>query len=149
MKKYPKKLDFNTEDLESLSNSDLKKVADYWLRQYLLKNTSDSGERIWCPIKKQSYHKDKMHCCHFIDRGVMSLRFDLINVHLISAVSNTFDAQIQAEGYRSKHHKEYEEWLLEEYGSEVLDYLQIKSKEIKIFYKEDYIEVINKFRNNG
>ena len=32
-KKY-KKLDYNTEDLESLSNSDLKKIADYSLRQY-------------------------------------------------------------------------------------------------------------------
>ena len=44
--------------------------------------------------------------------------------------------------------KEYEEFLVEEYGSEVLDFLREKSKEVKIFYKEDYIEVINKFRNN-
>ena len=39
MKKY-RKLDFNTEDLESLSNSELKKVADHWLRQYLLNQPS-------------------------------------------------------------------------------------------------------------
>lgn len=143
MKKY-KKLDFNTEDLESLSNSDLKKIADYELRNFLLK-----GETyLWCPIKKRTYHKDKMHCCHFIDRGIMSLRYDLKNVHLISAVSNTFDAQVQAEGYKSKHHKEYEEFLVEEYGDTVLDFLREKSKELKIFYKDDYIEVINKFRNN-
>ena len=143
MKKY-KKLDFNTEDLESLSNSDLKKIADYELRNFLLK-----GETyLWCPIKKRTYHKDKMHCCHFIDRGIMSLRYDLKNVHLISAVSNTFDAQVQAEGYKSKHHKEYEEFLVEEYGDTVLDFLREKSKELKIFYKDDYIKVINKFRNN-
>ncbi len=145
-KKY-KKLDFNTEDLESLSNSDLKKVADHELRQYLLKTTSGFGERYWCPLKKQSYHKDNMHCCHFIDRQCMVTRYDLKNVHLISAVSNTFDAQIQVEGYKSKHHKEYEEFLLEEYGESVLDFLLEKSKEIKIFYKGDYIEIINKFRN--
>jgi hypothetical protein len=142
-----KKLDFNTDDLESLSNSDLKKIADHELRQYLLKTTSGFGERYWCPLKKQSYHKDKMHCCHFIDRQCMVTRYDLKNVHLISAVSNTFDAQIQVEGYKSKHHKEYEEFLLEEYGETVLDFLREKSKEIKIFYKEDYIEIINKFRN--
>ena len=143
MKKY-KKLDFNTDVLESLSNSDLKKIADHELRNFLLK-----GETyLWCPIKKRTYHKDKMHCCHFIDRGIMSLRYDLKNVHLISAVSNTFDAQVQAEGYKSKHHKEYEEFLVEEYGDTVLDFLREKSKEIKIFYKDDYIEVINKFRNN-
>jgi len=146
-KKY-KKLDYNTEDLESLSNSDLKKVADHELRNYLLRNTAGFGERIWCPLKKQSYHKDQMHSCHYIDRQCMALRYDLRNVHLISAVSNTFDAQVQVEGYKSKHHKEYEEFLIEEYGSDVLDFLREKSKEIKIFYKEDYIEIINKFRNN-
>ena len=142
MKRY-KKLDFNTKDLESLSNSDLKKIADYELRNFLLKRETF----IWCPIKKKTYHKNEVHCCHYYDRGIMSLRYDLKNVHLISAVSNTFDAQVQVEGYKSKHHKEYEEFLVNEYGSDVLDYLAEKSKELKIFYKEDYIEIINKFRN--
>ena len=143
-----KRIDYNTEDLESLSNSELKRLADYWMRQYLLNNASGFGERIWCPVKKQSYHKDKMHSCHYIDRQCMILRYDLRNVHLISAVSNTFDAQVQVEGYKSKHHKEYEEFLVSEYGDSVLDFLREKSKEIKIFYKQDYIEVINKFRGN-
>ncbi len=138
-----KKLDYNTEGLESLSNSDLKKLADYWLRQYLLK-----GEKyLWCPIKKITCHKDQIHCCHYYDRGIMSLRYDLKNVHLISAVSNTFDAQVQVEGYKSKHHKDYSEYLVSQYGSDILDFLAKKSKEIKIFYKQDYIDVINKFRN--
>jgi hypothetical protein len=146
VKKY-KKLDYHTDDLESLSNSELKKVADYWLRQYLLETTAGFGERYWCPLKKQSYHKDQMHCCHFYDRGIMSLRYDLKNVHLISAVSNTFDAQVQVTGFKSKHHREYEDFLAKEYGSAGLDYLREKSKELKIFYKEDYIEIINRFRN--
>ena len=145
MKKY-KKLDFNTEDLENLSNSDLKKVADYELRQYLLRN--HTHQYYTCPLKNKKYPVDQMHACHYIDRQCMALRYNLRNVHLISAISNTFDAQVQVDGYKSKHHKEYEEFLVEEYGSEVLDFLREKSKEIKIFYKEDYIEVINKFRNN-
>jgi hypothetical protein len=144
-----KKLDYNTEDLESLSNSDLKKVADYWLRQYLLKIESNAGfgERIWCPLKKQSYHYDKIHVCHYYDRGIMSTRYDLVNCHLISSVSNTFDAQVQVEGYKSKHHKEYQEFLIEKYGQEEFDKLTERSKQMKIFYKEDYIEIIKKFRN--
>ena len=145
MKKY-KKLDFNTEDLESLSNSDLKKIADYELRQYLLRN--HSHQYYTCPLKNKKYPVDQMHACHYIDRQCMALRYNLRNVHLISAISNTFDAQVQVDGYKSKHHKEYEEFLVEEYGSEVLDFLREKSKEIKIFYKDDYIEIINKFRNN-
>ena len=147
IKKY-KKLDYNTDDLESLSNSDLKKVADYWLRQYLLKDNLRSDGMYRCPLKKQWYQKDKMHVAHFIDRGCLILRYNLFNCHLISEQSNMWEAQEPCEGYKSKHHKEYEEWLLQEYEPAVLDFLREKSREIKIFYKEDYIEVINKFRGN-
>lgn len=144
-----KKLDYNTEDLETLSNSDLKKVADYWLRQHLIKKSSVFGERVWCPLKKQSYHVSKMHVAHFYDRGIMNTRYDLINCHLVSANSNTFDAQVQVEGYKSKHHKEYQEFLIQEYGQEEFDNLTSRSKELKVFYKEDYIKIINKFKNDN
>ena len=144
-----KKLDYNTEDLDSLSNSDLKKVADYWLRQFLINSSSRFGERVWCPLKKQSYHISKMHVAHFFDRGIMNTRYDLKNCHLISANSNTFDAQVQVEGYKSKHHKEYEDFLIKEYGQEEFDKLTERSKELKVFYKEDYIGIINKFRNGN
>lgn len=138
-----KKLNYNTDELESLSNSDLKKVADYWLRQYLLKDETYH----WCPIKKTTLHKEKMHVCHFIDRAVMSLRYDLKNVHLISASSNTFDAQVQVEGYKSLHHYEYELYLRSAYGDNIMIYLENKSKELALFYKADYIKIINEFRN--
>lgn len=141
-----KKLDYNTEDLESLSNSDLKKIADYSLRHFLLEN--HPHQYYTCPLKNKRYPVDQMHACHYIDRQCMALRYDLKNVHLISSVSNTFDAQVRVEGFKSKHHKEYSEYLVSRYGVDVLDFLAEKSKEIKIFYKQDYIEVINKFRNN-
>ena len=146
MKKY-KKLDFNTEDLERLSNSELKKVADHWLRQYLLKGTAGFGERYYCPIKKRSYHKSDMQVAHFIDRACMVLRYSLFNCHLVSKASNEYDAQIQVEGYKSKHHYEYELYLRSIYGDEVMKYLLDKSKEVVIFYKTDYIKIINEFRN--
>lgn len=38
----------------------------------------------------------------------------------------------------------YEQYL----GKQLVKDLQERSKELKIFYKEDYIEIINKFRNN-
>lgn len=143
-KKY-KKLDYNTEDLEILSNSELKKVADYSLRQFLL--GQQESTYYFCPIKGKSYSADNMHCCHFYDRGIMSLRYDLRNVHLISSISNTFDAQVQIEGFKSKHHYEYELYLRSIYGDEVMKYLLDKSKEVVIFYKTDYIKIINEFRN--
>lgn len=144
-----KKLDYNTEDLESLSNSDLKKIADYWLRQYLVKNSLRFGSRFLCPLTNRSYNVIDMHVAHFYDRALMNTRYDLINCHLISANSNTFDAQVQVEGYKSKHHKEYEEYLIKEYGQEEFNKLAERSKELKVFYKEDYIELINRFRNGN
>jgi hypothetical protein len=142
-----KKLDYNTEDLESLSNSDLKKVADYWLRQYLL-SVHKNGIYYFCPLKNKNYGLSNMHVAHYYDRGIMNTRYDLINCHLISSVSNTFDAQVKVEGYKSLHHKDYQEFLIEKYGQEGFDKLTERSKQMKIFYKEDYIEIINKFRSN-
>lgn len=145
MKKY-KKLDFNTEDLESLSNSDLKKVADYSLRQYLLWQVIT--EDFYCPLKKRRFPSDKlMHVAHFYDRGIMSTRYDLDNCHLISSQSNTWDAQTPKEGYKSLHHYEYEVWLREKLGEKKFEELLQKSKELTIFTQADYIRVIKQFRN--
>ena len=145
-KNYIKKTDFKTDDLDSLSLSQLKRVADYWLRVFLLHNQKDNTY-LWCPIKNRTYHKDKMHVSHFIDRAVMSTRYDLDNCHLISEDSNVWDAQISADGYKSKHHKEYENWLRKELGEERFEKLLEKSKTITIFAKKDYIETINYFKN--
>ena len=141
-KKY-KKLDYNTENLEGLSNSELKKVADYSLRQYLLRREG-SNNYIHCPLKNKFYPIEVMEVAHFIDRGIMNTRYDLCNCHLISKASNSFDAQVQKEGYKSLHHYDYEQYL----GEQIVKDLRERSKELKIFYKEDYIKVINKFRNN-
>ena len=146
MKRY-KKLDFKTEDLESLSNSDLKKIADYELRQYLL-GKQKNGIYYYCPLKKKNYPLTQMQVAHYIDRGIMNTRYDLTNCHLVSKQSNEWDAQVQKEGYKSLHHFDYELFLKNKYGENIIGILKSKSKEIKIFYKDDYIEIINKFRNN-
>ena len=142
-KKKKQSLDFNTEDLEKLSLSDLKRTADYWLRQYLLKTTEKINNKLYCPIKKKWYSEDNMQVAHFIDRVVMNTRYDLDNCHLISEQSNVWDAQIPKEGYKSLHNYDYEMWL----GEEKVKILLEKSKIIRKFAKEDYIEIINKFRN--
>lgn len=143
-KKY---LDYNTEDLESLSSSDLKKVADYALRQYLLKNNGRDDGLYRCPLKKQWYQKDKIHVAHFYDRNRLNTRYDLDNCFLISEQSNMWESQVPREGYKSKHHYEYEIWLREEIGEERFEKLLQNSKKLIIFAKQDYIELINKFRN--
>lgn len=145
-KKY-RKLDYDTKDLESLSSSDLKKVADYALRTYLLNNSENVGNYYWCPLKKCSYQSNKMHVAHFHDRNRLNTRYNLDNCWLISEQSNVWEAQIPSEGYKSKHHYEYEIWLLEKIGKKKFEELLQESKKLVIFTKSDYIELINKFRN--
>lgn len=145
MKSKYKKLDYDEEDLESLSSGDLKKLGDYWLRQYLLRTVTNPQ---FCPIKKKLVDTYNMQVAHYIDRQCMALRYDLKNCHLISKFSNEYDAQVQVEGYKSLHHKEYEEFLIEEYGQEAFEDLKSRGKELKMFTKKDYINYINKYRNN-
>lgn len=141
-----KKLDYSTEDLNSLSVSELKKLTDYWLRQYLLKTAKrPTPGYIVCPIKDRVYPDKRMQVAHFIDRGVMKLRYDLRNCHLISEQSNMWDAQIPKEGFKSLHHYDYEKYL----GEDLVKELKEESSEILIMYKDDYIEKIEFFRNEG
>lgn len=147
MKYKYKKLDYKTEDLESLSNSDLKKLGDYWLRQFLLKREGNHSY-IFCPLKNKNYPVENMHVCHYEDRANLWTRYDLQNCHLISAQSNTWDSQILVEDYKSLHHKEYSEWIVKKYGEGILEILREKAISTETFRKENYIEAINKFRNN-
>lgn len=144
-----KYFDFETEDYSALSTSQLKRMADYWLRKYLLKLSKRNGyNQIYCPVAKEYYNESNMHVSHYIDRSNNCTRYDLDNVRLVNKFSNTWDAQEMIEGYKSKHHKEFEEVLREEIGSESFVKLLEKSKELRIFAREDIIEIITNFRKN-
>ena len=147
IKKKYKKLDYNTDNLDTLSSSELQKVADYSLRQYLLKTIENNNGNYFCPIKNRWYPINKIHVAHFHDRNRLNTRYSLDNCHLISEQSNMWEAQIPFEGYKSKHHYEYEMWLLEKIGEKKFEDLLQESKKLVIFTKSDYIELINKFRN--
>ena len=144
-----KYFDFNTEDYDKLSISQLKRLTDFWLRQYLLNTTERSGGRYYCPLKQRWYSEDKMNVTHYYDRQIMCLRYSLENTRLVSLQSNQWDAQELVEGYKSKHHKEYEEYLISELGEKNMQELLVKSKKICIFARQDYIDLIEKFRDGG
>lgn len=141
-------MDFNTKEYDKLKPGQLKRIADYWQRQYLLKN-ADRGPygKIYCPLKKIFYHESKMQASHFIDRACMNTRYHPDNVHLISEDSNMWDAKVLVDDYKSKHHKDYEEYLKEKIGEKKFQELLDMSKELRIFAREDYIEVIKNFRD--
>lgn len=136
--------DFETTDYDSLTISQLKRIADYWARQYLLSKAKRKGMSgyVYCPLKNTWYPEHKMQVAHFIDRGIMSTRYDLDNINLISEQSNVWDAQIPKEGYKSKHHHDYEKSL----GPKIVEKLRKKAEELILMNKEDYIKIIEKFR---
>lgn len=143
-----KYLDLHREDYKELSSSQLKRMADYWQRQYLLKKAKRNGyNQIYCPIKEKFYNENKMHVAHFIDRHHLQHRYSEYNCHLISSSSNMWDAKEPMEGYKSKHHYEYEMWLRGEIGDKKVEELLQVTKSFTIFAKEDYISIIKKFRN--
>lgn len=144
MRKFSKKIDFDTTDFDKLKISELKRIADYWLRKYLLKNAKRNNlNQVWCPIKERYYNEDKIQASHFIDRACLNLRYNTDNVHLLSEHSNMWDSKIMVEGYKSKHHKEFERYL----GEDLVRYLLEESKKIRIFARRDYINTIEKFRD--
>lgn len=148
MKHSKKSIDFNTEDLPNLKISSLRRIADYWQRQYLLKHAVRNGyNKILCPIKNKYFSEDQMQASHYIDRSKMCTRYDEDNVWLISSYSNMWDAKEQTEGYKSKHHKEYEDFLIYKIGQKRLDNLIDKSKNFCILQRKDYIDIIQKFKN--
>lgn len=147
LKSYYKKIDYQTDNLESLTNSQLKKVADYWLRQFLIKKAEKRNGLFYCPLKNRYYPENKIQVAHFCDRASMCTRYSIDNCHLISEASNSWDAQIPTEGYKSKHHKEYEEWLREKIGEKKFEELLEMSQKFCTFAKEDYIEIINDFKD--
>lgn len=141
-KKGIKRIDFSTEDLDSLTISQLKRIADYELRQFLLRQ--NNSNLYYCPIKKRNFSPENMEVAHFIDRKHLCTRYDLENCQLISKQSNTWDSQVPKEGYKSLHHYDYEMYL----GKEKVKKLLEKSKNICIFARQDYINIIKSFRNN-
>lgn len=143
---YSKRVDFQTEDYDKLSISQLKRLADYWFRQYLLHiAVKDNYNRIFCQFTNKWLKEDDLHVCHYIDRGRSTLlRYSTDNCILGSKNSNMWEAKEPAEGHKSLHHKKFYDIL----GEKNVEKLLQISKENHIFGREDYIKKIEQWRKN-
>ncbi len=138
-------LDFTAtkEVLETYTISQLRKVCDYWFRRYLIKVGGFEGKDfILCPLTGGRTKMENIHVCHYIDRARMILRYSEDNCVLCSAYTNTFEAHVKEEGFKSLHHKKFEDFL----GAEKIEKLNNLSQEVVVYSKDDYINMINKFR---
>lgn len=140
-------IDYNVEDLSKLKISELKRIAEYWFRQHLLSIVERDGRnRIYCPLKQKWFLEKYMQVAHFRDRNHLDTAFDPDNCHLISKVSNVWDAKEPQEGYKSKHHKEYEDWLRLEIGDKKVDDLLERPRNLTIFARELYKKTADEYR---
>jgi len=138
--------DFNApiSELGGYTLSKLKKVCDYWFRKYMLSVVKGRrGNFIFCPLTEKYYHLEDIHVCHYIDRACLGLRYSEENCILCSKNSNTFEAQVQVDGFKSLHHKKFAEFL----GAEKVESLNKLSQTVVSFTKDDYLCLINKFKD--
>ena len=139
-------LDFNAtvDILEGYSISELKRVCDFWFRKYLIVYLGNRGKSfILCPLSNRKVKMQDVQVCHFIDRAKMILRYSEDNCILCSEYSNVYEARIKEEGYKSLHHKKFEEYI----GAEKTKKLNNLSQQIVIYTKQDYINMIQKFKS--
>lgn len=142
MRNNYKKIDFDSEDYLRFSISELKRVADFWLRRYLLTFSKKHLGKYFCPLKKKYFSEKNMEVAHFIPRMNLITRYDLDNCHLVSKQSNTWDSKIAVEGYSSLHIKDYSEYL----GYDKVKELIEKSSSNKSMQRLDYVDKIKEFK---
>lgn len=140
-------VDFNTEDIDKLKISELKRIAEYWYRKHILNISLKNGRgKYFCPLKKKWYKEKDMQVAHFIDRNNLETAFEVDNTWLISSQSNMWDAKIPKEGYKSLHHYEYEMFLREKIGDKKVDELLHRKKNYTIFARDLYKKIIDEYR---
>lgn len=129
--------------IDKLTTNELKNLCDSLLRDFLIKKAiKNSFGNIYCPLTKRWWSHDKLHVCHIIDRGKMSTRFNPANVFLGSSYSNLFESKIMVKGYQSLHHKKIED----EFGRDIIDFLEEQSKERKVYSREEYYDLIDFYK---
>lgn len=128
---------------------ELKKLCDIQVRKYLLKNAERGPQnKVKCFITGRFFREEDVHVAHYISRGNMTYRFSLLNCNLVNRWSNTEDSKVYDSikyGNMSKHHFEYREALIREYGESVLD--RLSEVRLNVFYKEEYLQVLESLKD--
>lgn len=147
--KRVQKIDYLVDDLSHLKSSRLMKIADWYLRQYLLLSSPQRGDgRIQCFIDGKYYDPEQLEVAHYIGRRDIGYRYSLVNCHLTSRKSNSFDDKVfnpELYGRLSKHHFEYRERLLEE-GFEDEIVAMEENSALRVYTKQYYLDKIDMFK---
>jgi hypothetical protein len=119
------------------SISKLKKELDKWFSLYIRLRDADELGFTKCFTSGRYYHYKNIHAGHFMSRKYLSTRWSELNVQAQSAADNLF-----AQGRQYQFGKE----LDAKYGEGTAEDLQIKSKQIQKFTRDDYEEKITYYK---
>ena len=114
------------------TSKSIKNACDKLLRLIVIKRDADAnGYAVCCSCGKIAHYTD-MDAGHWINRGCMKTRYELKNVHLQCRHCNR---------YREGNGPGYSMFMLNKYGTEVMDDLIELSKMICQRKQKDWLEV--------
>lgn len=124
---------------------DLKRELNTQIRAYFLSHAVKNEDGLYyCPLKRKFFQEQDMQVAHFIDRNKSATVYYKDNLLLCSKQSNVWDAKVPIEGYKSKHHKDYEEYI----GQCKADYLRKLSENRVSYNRQDLTDLIKMYKNN-
>lgn len=117
--------------------SRLVKDADTVFSSYIRQRDAHSDGRIRCFVCGVPVPWKSSHCGHFIDRDQMAVRYDEMNAHAICFGCNVMD---------DNHRVKYELTMLNKYGTDQIDALELKAKGLQKFMRHELLELIEDFK---
>lgn len=109
--------------------SKLKKKLDTLFSQYVRLSAADKDGNATCYTCNKVYPYKKLHAGHYILRGYMAVRWDLMNVKPQCGVDNL---------WRKGEPVIFRENLVRDYGEEAVKALEAKRHELTKYNKEWY-----------
>jgi len=127
MTNYPKK-----------SLKQLEALADKWFSYFIrLRDADEFGFVKCCTCNKRLFWKD-VDCGHWIKRGHDSTRYDEKNC--------SAQCRFPCNRRNNGEHEAHRMFIEKKYGEETAAVLKYKSSYIQRFRKEEYIEIIERYK---
>lgn len=118
--------------------SSLKKLADTYFSIYIRKREADWRGYATCVTCGKVDEWKKMHCGHYISRGVLATRFDEQNCHTQCPRCNIF---------LNGNYASYSLYLINKYGNNIIKELHERSKTINQLGYDGYKEITDKYKS--
>lgn len=119
------------------SLSVLIKEADEVFSEYVRRRDIKLHDRIYCFICGVAVPWRQSHCGHCIDRDQMPVRYDEMNAHAICFSCNVMD---------DNHRIKYELAMLNKYGTDQVEALELKSRSLQKFMRHELVELIEQYK---